>query len=67
MGEFCTDLDKAMRQCRSQEINIVMGDLNAKVRKGQYQDTVQPYGLGTRNDKGDILLEWCNGGLLVKE
>jgi len=43
-----------MRQCRSQEINLVMGDLNAKVGKGQYQDIVGPYGLGTRNDRGDI-------------
>ena len=45
LENFYDDLDKAMRQCRSQEINLVMGDLNAKVGKGQYQDIVGPYGL----------------------
>jgi len=37
-----------------------MGDLNAKVGNGQYQDIVGPYGLGTRNDRRDIWVEWCN-------
>jgi len=45
LDNFYDDLDKAMRQCCSQEINLVMGDLNAKVGKGQYQDIVGPYGL----------------------
>jgi len=52
LENFYDDLDKGMRQCRLQEINLVMGDLNAKVGKGQYQDIVGPYGLGTRNDTG---------------
>jgi len=54
LENFYDDLDKAMRQCCSQEINLVMGDLNAKVGKGQYQDIVGQHGLGTRNDRGDI-------------
>ena len=37
-----------------------MGGLNAKVRQGRYQDIVGPFGLGTRNDRGDMWVEWCN-------
>ena len=33
--EFYDQLDKARRHCRSQEIIIVMGDLNAKIGKGK--------------------------------
>ena len=32
---FYETLEKAKAQCKSDEINIIMGDLNAKVRHGQ--------------------------------
>ena len=48
---FYEDFDKAKRQCKSQEIVLVMGDLNAKVGKGKVGNTVGPHGLGTRNEK----------------
>ena len=56
---FYADMDKAMNQCQSQEVNIVLGDMNAKVGKGRYHDIVGPWGLGTRNDRGDTLVQWC--------
>ena len=49
-----------MRQCQSEEVNIIMGGLNAKVGQGRYQDIVGPFGLGTRNDRGDMWVEWRN-------
>ena len=56
---FYEDIDKAKRQCKSQEIVLVMGDLNAKVGKGKMGNTVGPHGLGTINERGQRLIEWC--------
>ena len=55
---FYEDIDKAKRQCKSQEIMLVMGDLNAKVGKGKVGNTVRPHGLGTRNERGERLIGW---------
>ena len=55
------DLDAAYKMCGSQEMNIVMGDLNAKV--GTEQDPIRVvvgrYGLGSRNERGDMWVAWC--------
>ena len=37
---------------------FVMGDLNAKVWCGKQSDVVGPYGLGERNERGDIWVQW---------
>ena len=39
-----------------------MGDLNAKVGKEQdpLSVTVDPHGLGKRNERGDLWTEWCS-------
>jgi len=34
-----------------------MGDMNAKVGEGRVLNIVGPYGLGTRNENGDV--DWC--------
>ncbi|XP_072040063.1 craniofacial development protein 2-like [Amphiura filiformis] len=57
---FYEDLEKAMKQCKSDEITMVVGDLNAKVGEGRVGDTVGPHGLGARNERGDRWIEWCN-------
>ena len=36
-----------------------MGDLSAKVGSERIEDTVGPYGLGDRNERGDKWIEWC--------
>ena len=46
---FYENLDRAMRQCKSKEVVLIMADLNAKVGKGREGNTVGPHGLGTRN------------------
>jgi hypothetical protein len=40
-------------------INILMGDLNAKVGQGKVGEQVGKYGLGNRNDRGDRLIQFC--------
>lgn len=36
-----------------------MGGLNSKVGRGRVGDTVGAFGLGDRNDRGDMWIEWC--------
>ena len=55
IDRFYDQLDKAIKQCRSQDIRIVMGDFNA-MRDGR---AVGPFGLGQRNNRGTRLLDWC--------
>ena len=48
-----------MSICKTAEMKIVMGDFNAKIGEGRQNQTVGPHGLGTRNGRGDALVEWC--------
>ena len=51
ISKFYEELDAARFQCKSQEIIIVMGDLNAKVGcKGG--DSIGIFGLSAQNDRG---------------
>ena len=59
--QFYNDLDSAHKKAGSQDMTIVMGDLNVKV--GNEQDplleVVGRHGLGSRNGHGDIWVDWC--------
>lgn len=59
IGEFYKDLEIALKSTKTPEINIVMGDLNAKIGCGEVQGIVGQYGLGIRNDRGDRLIQFC--------
>jgi len=54
---FYETLEKAKAQCKSYEINIIMGDLNAKVEHGQDGKTVGKFGVRERNEHGDRWVE----------
>ena len=36
-----------------------MGDMNAKVGEGRFENVVGEYGLGQRNERGERFIEWC--------
>ncbi|GFO49550.1 craniofacial development protein 2 [Plakobranchus ocellatus] len=36
-----------------------MGDFNAKVRDERVEDVAGPSGIGTVNERGSRLIEWC--------
>ena len=57
--EFYNDVMSAKEQCKSHDITLVMGDLNAKLGNERVEDIVAPFGLGVRNERGDRLAEWC--------
>ncbi|XP_063594245.1 craniofacial development protein 2-like [Penaeus indicus] len=64
---FYEEVEQAKKQCKSQDIVMIMGDLNAKVGKGREGDTVGPHGLGERNERGESWIEWCleNGQVIM--
>ena len=62
---FYEEVDGAISQCKSQDIVLVMGDLNTKVGEGNEEDIVGPHGLGTRNELGEMLVNWRKGNDLM--
>lgn len=62
---FYQQIDKALKVTKSNEINILMGDFNAKVGRGRVENIVGSYGLGERNNRGDRLIEYCQDNELV--
>ena len=65
MEEFYEQLNVAKNLCKSQDIVIVMGDLNAKVGNEKKYDVVGPHGLGERNERGSQFIEWCESNDLM--
>ncbi|XP_042862524.1 craniofacial development protein 2-like [Penaeus japonicus] len=61
IDKFYETLEEAKGQCKSQEIIIVMGDLNAKVGQdqGDGDGIIGKHGLGIRNERGDRWIQWC--------
>ncbi len=54
-----------MRQVKSSDVLIVMGDFNAKVGKSHQPPTTGKYGLGEQNDRGERLIQFCEEHNLV--
>ncbi|GFN75667.1 craniofacial development protein 2-like protein [Plakobranchus ocellatus] len=58
VGKFYEEIEKAKGYLKSQDIIIVMGDFNAKVGDERIK-VVGPSGIGTVNERGSRLIEWC--------
>jgi len=54
-----------MSICKNSEMKIVLGDFNAKIGEGKQDLLVGPHGLGDRNERGDVLMEWCEEKELI--
>ncbi|XP_063391819.1 uncharacterized protein LOC134677313 [Cydia fagiglandana] len=63
--EFYEGIEQLLKSVKSQDINIIMGDLNAKVGQGEEGKIVGKFGLGKRNDRGNRLVEFCSENNLV--
>lgn len=53
---FYRELEDLVKKLPKQNINIIMGDYNAKIGQGKSGELVGDYGLGDRNERGDRLL-----------
>ena len=52
LEDFYEELTRIREQCKNHDVNIVMGDMNAKVGNGRHEDIVGQYGLGEKNTRG---------------
>ena len=59
LEEFYEELNKCKKECKGHEVNIAMGDFNAKVGRGRHTNIVGSEGLGEMNVRGEKLMEWC--------
>uniref|UniRef100_A0A8D8S118 Craniofacial development protein 2 n=1 Tax=Cacopsylla melanoneura TaxID=428564 RepID=A0A8D8S118_9HEMI len=53
--EFYNSIELVLKKLKKDELNIVMGDYNAKLGEGRTSELVGPFGLGERNTRGDDL------------
>ncbi|CAH2103665.1 unnamed protein product [Euphydryas editha] len=65
VNDFYADVNKLYQLTKKEEINVVMGDLNARVGSGEVPGTVGKFGLGARNERGDLLVQFCQEKELV--
>ncbi|KAI8436544.1 hypothetical protein MSG28_010075 [Choristoneura fumiferana] len=63
--DFYREVEHLLEIAQKHEMCIVMGDMNAKIGEGEVQGVVGKYGLGERNDRGDILVQFCQENDLV--
>lgn len=55
---FYCSLNNTKAQCKTQEVNIVMANLNAKVSKEGDGEIVSKSELRTRNKRGEKWVQW---------
>ncbi|GFN93887.1 craniofacial development protein 2-like protein [Plakobranchus ocellatus] len=57
--KFYQKIEKARGYLKSQDIIIIMGDFNAEVEDERVKDVDGLSGIGTVNERGSRLIEWC--------
>lgn len=62
---FYEDIEKALRRAKHGCPTFVMGDLNAKVGRGNREGGNGGFGLGERNERGSRLVEFAKGRGMV--
>lgn len=56
MGKiFYDEVKELLKLTKKHDVNIIMGDFNAKIGRGRVEGLVGSYGLGERNERGDRL------------
>lgn len=62
---YYEELQKVIKEVKSTEILIIMGDFNAKVGNGKQEDIVGGFGLGKQNERGERLFQFCHENNLI--
>lgn len=64
MNDFYKEVGE-LYQVEKHEVNIILGDLNAKVDRGEVLCVVV-WGLGDRNERGGLLVQfWQENNLVI--
>uniref|UniRef100_A0A8D8SK11 Craniofacial development protein 2 n=1 Tax=Cacopsylla melanoneura TaxID=428564 RepID=A0A8D8SK11_9HEMI len=53
------DLQNLLKTTKQEDVNIIIGDFNAKVGSEAVDGCTGMFGLGDRNERGDRLVEFC--------
>lgn len=53
------EIEELMNKGKGREYVAIVGDWNAVVGEGREEKAVGPYGLGSRNERGSILADFC--------
>ncbi|GFS08809.1 craniofacial development protein 2-like [Elysia marginata] len=56
---FYDDVSKTLKQAKSSDVVIVMGGFNAKVGNTAMSKSIGRYGLGTSNERGERMIQFC--------
>ena len=65
-AQFYEELTETIKEHKkSRDQLIVMRDFNAKVGKTTDKKVVGPYGMGDRNENGDLLIDFCREEELI--
>ena len=62
---FYEEMKQAMSYVKCGEVVIAMGDFNAKVGYGEHLDIIGQFGLGSRNERGSRLLQFCEENNMI--
>ena len=59
MNEFCDCLQSTMDTIPNRDVRIIMGNFNAKVGKETANSACRKFGLGSQNERGEDLIDFC--------
>ena len=62
---FCEDLQDLLELTPKKDVLFIIGDWNAKVRSQEIPGETGKFGLGIRNETGQMLMEFCQENTLV--
>ncbi|XP_047474146.1 craniofacial development protein 2-like [Penaeus chinensis] len=57
--ELYDKIEEKLSTCRGKDYVVVLGDMNATVGEEKILNVVGNYGLGTRNIRGEMLVDFC--------
>ena len=63
--DFYEKIRTTIKQVKSDDVIIVMGDMNAKVGNEQHSNIVGKFGLGSKNETGMRLIQFCEENNLI--
>ena len=59
------DIEEIIKEDKSNNCFVIMGDFNAVVGEERNENIVGKYGLGNKNERGEMLIEFCKRNDLI--